>query len=174
MKSINQIHGNYLSEPDRVLLKISSLDDNEYVFLLTRRITCLLAELFQRYTVHEMHPHDIKFSGPDIQNLKDEISAKKTDLNQKYTGGKTHPLGKMPHLISAIKLTQHKKDLKVLKFSLKGHQSVSFYVNLKLMRIMLQFFNKIQTIAQWNIDIGEKEPYLDEALEITLNKITLH
>ena len=42
------------------------------------------------------------------------------------------------------------------------------------MRIMLQFFNKIQTIAQWNIDIGEKEPYLDEALEITLNKITLH
>jgi hypothetical protein len=175
MESIKQINGNYLPQPDRVLLKISTLEDHEYAFFLTRRIVCVLTELFQRETAHAAHPHDIKFSLHDISNLKEDLRAKKIDFKAPYNGAKIQPLGKAPHLISAVKLTQHKKGLIILRLSLRDQPAVRFNVNVKVMRIMLQFFNKIQSIAHWNIDIEEDEGvFLDEHLGASVNKFTLH
>lgn len=174
MESIKQINGNYLPQPDRVLLKISTLEDNEYAFFLTRRIACVLIELFQRETTLAAHPHDMKFSLHDIRDLKEGLRAKKTDFKQQYNGAKTQPLGNKPHLISAVKLTQHKKGFMTLGLSLRDQPAVKFKINVKVMRIMLQFLNKIQTIAHWNIDIEDDEALLDEDLETSLHKLTLH
>lgn len=152
LKSIKQINGNYLPEPDRILLRVSSMDDNEYLFLLTRRITFLLIDEFEKRTAHAVHPHDIKFSTNDLQALRQEIKAQQTDLSVRYEGAKKQPLGKTPHLISSFKLGQNKNEQSILKLYLRGHGSMSFVVNPQLMRIALQFLNQIQIKAAWNID----------------------
>lgn len=174
IKSIKQINGNYLPEPDRVLLKISTLDDNEYPFLLTRRITALLIDEFQRNTAHAPHPHDLKFSTGDLHALRQEIQAQQTDFNAKYVGAKGRPLGKMPYLITSLKLTHNKKMQSILRFSLRGHESVSFFVNPQLMRIALQFLNNIQIKAVWNLEMAPIETFSSDAVLSPSQKSKLH
>jgi hypothetical protein len=174
MKSIKQINGHYLPEPDRMILRVSTLDDNEYAFLVTRRITCLLIEAFQRHVAQSIEHDGLKFSPKDIEALKQEVVAQHTDFKATYEGANKKPLGKIPHLISGIKLSQNKKKQSILQLSLRGHDPVSFFMNPQLMRITIQFLNKIQAQAIWNIELEGVEIFSTEPERLPIHKSKLH
>jgi hypothetical protein len=112
-----------------------------------------------------------------VKNLYDLDTDKKTsitDFNTKYVGAKGRPLGKMPYLITSFKLTQNKKMQSFIKFSLRGHDSVSFFVNPQLMRIALQFLNNIQIKAVWNLEMAPIETFSSDAVLSPSQKSKLH
>ena len=149
MKSIKQINGSYLLEPDRIMLRISTLDDNEYPLLLTRRVACLLIDELQ-YHILESNPQGSKFNAKAIEVFKQEMVAESTNFSAVYEGGKTHPIGKTPYLITKIKLAKNRKHVHTffMSFVLRGHDPITFLVNLPLMRVTLEFLNKLQGHAQ--------------------------
>lgn len=104
--ALKQISANYDPEQDRILLRISTSDESEMRFWLTRRYVILLqpildkmiAKLFLDQTEAATPANDRKA----VAAYHQEKASQNTDFTTEYEPGSSFPLGETPILLSRI------------------------------------------------------------------------
>lgn len=66
--SIKQFNGSYSPNDDRIIFRFNTVDDNEYIFWLTRRVTHIILS-----STGEMIKTEYEKCAPSVENVISEI-----------------------------------------------------------------------------------------------------
>lgn len=160
--NIHQVSVIYHPEQDRLLVRISSQDSEEFRLWLTRRLTLALMPGLTK-TAAEQLTRETPSSGlaaaPDIQrqriveNFRKEALTYENDFKTPYQAKDAAlPMGKEPLLVTEVKMALLKSGKLQLAFIEKlpePGRNVRIAINTQLTQGLLQLLNKCLKKSQW-------------------------
>ena len=164
MSKIHQIQFQFLPVEDRLVLKMSTTDKEEFSFVLTRRFVSLLYPILTNIlhadkSVNFYHDNN---TGLDIQHnnrvrqqvikLQQQEAIKNTDTHSPYQNSAlTHPLGNKPILLANISTNTDDGQLKLSLTPEKG-QGVSFAIDQNLTHLLRNLLLESLRKTDWHLD----------------------
>jgi len=149
--SIKQLNASYVTEEDRVVLRITTKDDNEYRLLLTRAMLRNMLGLVRQLQLAKavrQHPAPL---AADIAEFKQQVQLSNARFTE-FEPASRLPLGDQPLMVRKAAINRHQGQ-DVLELNLPG----------KLLKLPLteelsaQLGVVLQTIAnhaQWDLPLG--------------------
>ena len=146
----------YISEEDRVLFRVNSLDKQEFRFWITRRYAMLLLKVLKDHK--EADPDVSTQVTPEakeaVKTFKKEKAIGQANYKQKFQGeGNEFPLGQTVQL--AYKLSYGIKDDGNLHLSVqpKEGQGINIVINQDINITMTQLLLAASTKGNWKLDV---------------------
>lgn len=180
---VTQLNISYALSEDRLLFRLTSKDDQEFRFWLTRKIALDLLK-----KIEEILPFivDRKNTDQDIKNSKKDItvsknnSAKQTKLKV-FEPARQLPLGPEPVLVIGvdIMLKADSKDSTLIKLSLANQQHLTIPSNEYLLNQIQLLLEHGYQKAQWGTPPADKGEVTDQDIlkSVTheiIDRSTLH
>ncbi len=149
---LHQINITYSNKEDRLLLRTSTQDGNEFRVWLTRRFTHLLLKILTK----EME----KYGGSISVGSKEQTTKLIKDgaFEKQYEEDKTvnYPLGKDGILAFGIKSGTNESGNFILEIQSESNQSVTFNLNESLIYMLYSLLNQGIERADWRLQSEEK------------------
>lgn len=151
--ALKQFSGNYIPEIDRLIFKISTTEDQEFQFFLTRRITALIlsgAQLKATKIIEKKHPGSatkelLKFKQEQIKNLNQP--------NQKFKHGSKKPLGNLPSLVTSVNFSNGSNEkICLMSLTTKLHGNIQLHLPESSLHAIQQLLFQLQEIANWGLE----------------------
>lgn len=152
--ALKQFSGNYNPETDRLIFKINTTADEEFQFLLTRRITTKIlygSESEAKKIIEKKHPGSAT-SG--LLKFKQEHIKKLSQTQEKFEDGSHKPLGMIPILVidvNFISNPESKKKISSMTLTTKNHGYIQIQLPESSLYTIQQLLFQLQEIANWNI-----------------------
>ena len=152
--SIKQLNASYVAEEDRVVMRITTTDDNEYRLLLTRAmVRDMLGLVRQLHLAQAVRQHPAPLAA-DIAEFKQQAQLNQAKFTE-FEPASRLPLGDQPLMVRKVVInTQSGQDVlemnlpgKVLKLPLTDELSAQLGVVLQT----------IAGHAQWDLPLGGAE-----------------
>jgi hypothetical protein len=152
--SIKQLNASYVAEEDRVVMRITTTDDNEYRLLLTRAmVRDMLGLVRQLHLAQAVRQHPAPLAA-DIAEFKQQAQLNHAKFTE-FEPASRLPLGDQPLMVRKVVInTQSGQDVlemnlpgKVLKLPLTDELSAQLGVVLQT----------IAGHAQWDLPLGGAE-----------------
>jgi hypothetical protein len=160
--ALKQFSGQYLAEADRLLLKLSTDQGDEYRLLITRRIAKLMLENHQEKSLDLVAYNTSPTASKEVLAFKQESMRQKTNWKQAFEPSKQLPLGEKPLLVSAVQYSfkqQNDKKLVSMKLTLRDNSSLSMnlpQVSLTALQLLIE---QLQAQAEWALlDLAPSVP----------------
>jgi hypothetical protein len=170
--ALKQFSGNYIPEIDRLIFKINTTDDQEFQFLLTRRITTKIlsgSESQAKKIIAKKHPGS---ATTDLLKFKQEHIKKLSQTNEKFENGSQKPLGIRPVLVINVEFVSNlegKKKNSVMTLTTKTHGIIQIQLPESSLHAIQQLLFQLQEIANWNIT--QKNNPLGETVSSSNNQV---
>ena len=158
--SIKQLNASHVAEEDRVVLRITTTDDNEYRLLLTRAmLRDMLGLVRQLQLVQAVNQHPSPLAA-DIAEFKQQVQLSNAKFTE-FEPASRLPLGDQPLMVLKAAINKHQGQ-DVLELNLPG----------KLLKLPLtdelsaQLGVVLQTIAdraQWDLPLTFSQSSSEEA-----------
>lgn len=123
--------------PDRIQLSLTTIKNEDYYLIFTRRIT---SNLMMR--IHE------KMIALEAKNKIKPKKKKRPESKEQKT---TFPLGQEPLLVSKFGFLKKEESFPILSFVIEEKHSLNIPAPLPLLKSIYDMLDKIQTKAGWNI-----------------------
>ena len=157
---IHQIQARYDELQDRILLRLSTTDDCEFRFWLTRRFVKRLWEMLVKMlewdqAVRQQVDPDTRRTVLDIQH---EGFAQQADYSRKFEESERRmPLGDAPVLLA--KATGKKRDsgTQVLSLHPQQGQGIDMTLDTRLLHIFSRLLREAVRKAEWDVDLALHE-----------------
>ena len=155
---LQQFSASYVSEQDRLLLRVRSSDDAEYRFWITRRYLSLLWPMLMKMAdafSARKAPGD-----PLTRNALAELAhgeaVGKADFGSAYQDGSLFPLGEEPILLARITLKPLAGDTQMLALLPQEGQGINLNLDEKLVHVLARLLQQTAVAAEWalNLDIS--------------------
>lgn len=153
--SIKQFNGTYSPIEDRIVIRFSTTDGNEFVLWLTRRVTVSLMDVLVKVADAQLsrvtpssNPGQPVAASPVISEFRKEAIAHATQFSTPYQPAFRHPLGEQPVLVTGFNLNSAPQVCGI-EFKLLSNQSLN--MNLPTVTVY-QFYlllKKLQEQAFW-------------------------
>ena len=165
---IKQLNGGYVPAEDRILLRVSTDEGQEFRFWLTRRLTLRLMPVLQQ-TVGRMESSTPQMVAPDpasqqiLTDLKRDAFMQKADFKTAYVEQvQQRPLGEEPMLVTDVQL-QLQGTAVLLTLQDKGAvagQTQSCQLNLQasLVHGLIHLIGQAMDKAGWQAPDATPEP----------------
>lgn len=144
---LHQINVQYSNKEDRILLRTSTENNDEYLIWLTRRFTKLLINIFEK----EID----KCGGTTTLSSKKETKKLFTDgaFEKPYEeeSAKNHPLGKNGVLAFGIKAGTDQNGNLVLELQSESKQGITFNLNETLIYMFYSLLMQAVERAEWQL-----------------------
>lgn len=148
--NIKQFSGKYLQNDDRIIFRFNTIDQSEYIFWFTRRITQFILISAAPFIEKEYENRT-----PSIENVISEM--KQSDkqapsFNQAYAPGHQYPLGGEAVLVMDAKCEIMKIEEQYifsLDFILPGGAGVNLKLPISIMKPMILLLEELNVQAKW-------------------------
>ena len=192
--TIKQFNGSYLTQEDRLLFRFNTVDDAEFRFWFTRRVTLFILGA----TTHLLTKHLEKTHSPETaaaitefqkEALKEQVS--KQELQQgeakgeqggqvgveAYQAASNYPIGADPLLVMDVKCELSKDgeaDVLSMDFVLPGGANLNLKLGGPTLQAMCLLLDQLRESAGWGAPfvIGEMPAQPSAELNVTPNEIT--
>lgn len=152
---LQQFSASYVSEQDRLLLRIRSSDDAEFRFWITRRYLALLWPMLMKMAD--------AFSGrkapgdPLTRNALAELAhgeaVGKADFGSAYQDGSLFPLGEEPILLARITVKPMAGDTQTLSLLPQQGQGINLNLDEKLVHVLARLLQQGAATAEWGLTL---------------------
>lgn len=192
--TIKQFNASFLVQEDRLLFRFNTIDDAEYRFWFTRRVTLFILGA----TTHLLTKHLEKTHSPETaaaitefqkEALKEQVS--KQELQQgeanggqggqvgaeAYQAASNYPIGADPLLVMDVKCELSKDgeaDVLSMDFVLPGGANLNLKLGGPTLQAMCLLLDQLRESAGWGAPfvIGEMPAQPSDELNVTPNEIT--
>jgi len=146
---LHQINVNYSGKEDRLLLKILTVQGDEFRIWLTRRFTGLLFNVLRK----EMNKHGGETTVSNAQQTKKMFKAGAFEKPYEQEKPKKYPLGEDGFLAYGIKAANSKEGNLLLEILPDNGKGVTFNLNPSLIYMLHNLLTQGMMKAQWQQDI---------------------
>lgn len=155
--SIKQLNGSYIPNEDRILFRFSTVDNCEYRFWFTRRITLFLLAATEHLVEKQLEQHHPPSTARAMVEFSQESARAQTDLSATYAAASTFPLGADPITVDDVRCTlipdpanSPKGQARMaLDFILRHGQQLNLTLALPTLQSMRVLLERLVTQAQW-------------------------
>jgi len=149
--SVKQFNGTYFNQEDRILLRMSTINGDEFRLWLTRFMTrhLLIAihQLIQKNLERKHNPQIAQV----VQEFQEEGIKSRTNFQEEYVPATNLPLGEEGVLVTGLNLAL-KEDMFSIDFGLITQQNLNLQLNIQVVQSLSLLLQQLQENAQWNID----------------------
>lgn len=155
--SIKQFNATYLANDDRLLFRFNTLEDAEFRFWFTRRVTLFILAATSHLVVKNLEQTHSPEAAKAIAEFEEE--AIKANKDQKlsakpeaYEPAGTYPLGADPLLVMDVKCSfekQGEEDLLSLDLVLPGGANINLKMAGPTLQAMCLLLNQLREHASW-------------------------
>ena len=152
---LHQINVQYSNTEDRILLRTSTDNNDEYLIWLTRRFTKLLIDVLDKEI--EKHGGTAEISAKkETKKMFDEGAFEKPYAEEKP---KNHPLGENGMLAFGIKTGTDNNGNLVLEIQSEEKQGITYNLNETLIYMFYSLLTQAIERAEWQLGkFGERFP----------------
>lgn len=185
--TIKQFNGTYYPNEDRILFQFNTLENAEYRFWLTRRITLFILGATAHLMTQKLENYYSSSAAKVITDFKKEVAREsiKEDQadcsNQVYEGGAEHPLGIDPVLIFDARCSflssnngKQSDDVLVLDFILASQANVNLKISGLTLSSMYGLLDQLRDKAKWGLPHGLLQPETSDLPNNTKKNIQIH
>lgn len=192
--TIKQFNASFLVQEDRLLFRFNTIDDTEYRFWFTRRVTLFILGA----TTHLLTKHLEKTHSPETaaaitefqkEALKEQVSKQGMQQAQakneqgaqaageNYQAASNYPIGADPLLVMDVKCELSKDgeaDVLSMDFVLPGGANLNLKLGGPTLQAMCLLLDQLRESAGWGAPfiIGEMPAQPSAELNVTPNEIT--
>lgn len=151
---IRQFSGKYLHDEDRLAFRVSTSDDREYRFLLTRRVARKLLAGSRSQAAELVALRHPGTDGHAVARFKQDALRQNVDLTQPFAPAAQQPLGEHALLVLDANHaldTETAPPLAVLRLRLASRREVVFRLPQESLERMLLLLDQLQQIAAWDL-----------------------
>lgn len=152
---LEQFSASYISEQDRLLLRVRSSDDAEYRFWITRRYLALLWPLLMKMAdafSSRKAPGD-PLTRNTLAELAHGEAVSKADFGSAYRDGVLFPLGEEPVLLARITVKPLAGDTQTLTLLPQQGQGINLELDEKLVHILARLLQEAAAAADWGLNL---------------------
>jgi hypothetical protein len=155
--SLRQFNCRYLLHDDRIIFRFNTVDHNEYIFWLTRRITHFILMSASQFIQKEYEK-----TTPTVEHFISEIKQsdkQAANFTQTYEPGVNYPLGADPVLIMDAKCTTmniEEQEFFALDFVLPGGSTVNLKLRMPIMKALILLLEELNVQAKWGSPISQQ------------------
>jgi hypothetical protein len=155
--SIKQFNATYLAHDDRLLFRFNTLEDSEFRFWFTRRVTLFILAATSHLVVKKLE----QSHSPQAAKAIAEFSKQAIEVNQggggvtqvdSYQPANHYPLGADPLLVIDVKCAlekQGEEDLLSLDLVLPGGANINLKMARPTLEAMCLLLNQLREHAGW-------------------------
>ena len=163
--ALKQFSGQYLPDVDRILLRISTEQGDEYRFYITRRIAQLMLENHQEKSLALL----AKNTSPNVKNevlaFKQEVVRQNTNWKQPFESSAQLPLGEKPKLVYAVKYAfkhQAKEMQVMMHFTFRDTGKLTVNLTQSSLTALQLLIEQLQEQAKWGlVEVASKDAVAD-------------
>ena len=147
---IKQINASYVADQDRLLLRVSTAEDQEYRLWLTRAVVLkflAISDLAVVTALAQQHPVE---QAKMIAEFQQEAIAEQETFEQPFESVPELPLGSEPQLVISIAASLADQTCH-LALQLGSHQTLTLHLGRDLLQKTKLLIQKISAQAQWLI-----------------------
>ena len=144
---LHQINVQYSNKEDRILLRTSTENNDEYLIWLTRRYTKLLLGILDK-EIDKRGGTTVLGSNKETKQLFNEGAFEKPYEEEKP---KKHPLGENGVLAFGIKIANDKNENLVLEIQSESGKGITFNLNNSLIYMFYSLLMQGIEQAEWQI-----------------------
>ena len=166
--TIKQLNATYLAADDRLLFRFNTVEDKEFRFWFTRRVTLFILAATQHLIVKSLE----KNHTPEAAKALAEFGKEALRANQSeqgvaqvdvYVPANTYPMGADPVLVIDVKCALEKQgseDLLSLDLMLPGNSNINLKLSGPILQAMCILLNQLREHASW----GELPKVVDASM----------
>lgn len=152
--NIKQFSGTYFLNDDRIIFRFNTMDNNEYKFWLTRRVTHFILMITNQFQTKQYEESQIVVPAvaKAIAEYEQQAIKDTTNLATPYVPGNQYPMGADAILVIDARCEINKVDneqIFSLDFILPGGGSINFKFPLNIMQRLALLLDQLNTQAQW-------------------------
>lgn len=152
---LHQINAQYSNKEDRILIRTSTENNNEYHIWLTRRFTKLLLDILDK-EIEKRGGTTSLGTKKETKKLYTEGAFEKPYVEDK---SKNHPLGETGVLAFGIKTGADENGNLVLELQSESKQGITFNLNDTLLYMFYSLLMQSIERSEWQIgQFGERAP----------------
>lgn len=181
--SIKQFNATYLANDDRLLFRFNTIEDAEFRFWFTRRVTLFILAATSHLIVKNLEQSHSPEAAKAIVEFEDV--AAKADREEKlsaqaevYQAAGTYPLGADPILVMDVKCSFEKQcdeDLLSLDLVLPGGSNINLKMAGPTLQALCLLLNQLREYAAWGeVPKLQEANTSDAAKSEDLQKPSLH
>ena len=170
MNELSQFDAGYNYHEDRILLRITNLDGDEFRLWLTRRLCkSLLTEFKTKTGVYRISTPDSDVSHIAtatatagscqdtvlLAQLEQRAAISQQDFSSKFRPGKNYPLGEQGLVVEKVNLKPHGKGKGVhaLSFQDSSGKGVTMGVTVEIFNSIFEVVERVVTRTQWDLPV---------------------
>lgn len=157
MSQLHQMQLSYISEEDRILLRMNTRARQEFRFWITRRYVILLwktiTQIVEKRVEEETHVQDELKKAAQILD-KHEKAVEGSDFQTQYQESTYLPLGEKPALLFSAGIKPDPTGRAVLCMHPKEGQGVELALNDQIVHSLCKLLSDTAKKAEWGLDLN--------------------
>jgi hypothetical protein len=150
--SIKQFSGTYFLNDDRIIFRFNTMDNSEYKFWLTRKVTHFILISGSQFLEKQYESEHVPAVAKALSEVQQQSMKQTTNFATEYHSGTQYPLGADPILIIDARCEMSKienKDIFSLDFILPGGSNINLKLPVPSMQNIVLLLEQLNTQAQW-------------------------
>lgn len=154
--SLKQFNGRYSQNDDRIIFRFNTVDQSEYIFWLTRRVTHYILSSAAMFIEndYQAHTHTVENVISEIEKSEKQAGS----FTKAYEPGVQYPIGGDAILVIDAKckmLKQEDQDFFSLDFILPGGANLNLKLTMPIMKSLIHLLEELNVHAKWGTPIGK-------------------
>jgi len=166
MSKLQQLQVAFVPEQDRLLMRVSTQDAQEFRFWLTRRFVNLLYPALKKELARQTHiAHQPSAEARrELLAFEHEKVKQSADFSTPYsdTHSRTLPLGEEPMLLTRFRLQNQASSATRLLVAGPKDQTVNLNLNAELVHSLIVLLDSAVSKADWNLRAAPDSRATDE------------
>lgn len=153
---IQQLHLLYQPIQDRLLMRISTSNGDEYSFWLTRRFVQLLWPVLKNILESDLQisSHSDVLAKRDILLFQHEKATSQAKFTKKYVSKAQHqPLGQLPLLLTTLEAKGTDRDTTSLQLKTSDGGTINVMLDSKLTHAVCKLLADTVEKAKWDLNL---------------------
>lgn len=153
---LEQFSASFVSEQDRLLLRVRSSDDAEYRFWITRRYLALLWPMLMKMAdafSSRKAPGD-PLTRNTLAELAHGEAVSKADFGSAYQDGSLFPLGEEPILLTRITVRPLEGNTQTLTLLPQQGQGINLELDERLVHVLARLLQEAAKAAEWGLTLN--------------------
>lgn len=154
--NIHQIQMRYDESQDRILMRLSTTDNCEYRFWLTRRFVKrlwkLLVKMLDASALQDELSRDARRAMLEMQQ---EDAVRKSDFSKGFEEGSRHlPLGEAPVLIAKAKSKRRDDEVQLLSLHPQQGYGVDLALDAHFLHVLYKMLREAVAASDWDVKLA--------------------
>jgi hypothetical protein len=150
--SIKQFNGSYMPNEDRLMFRFNTMDDDEYRFWFTRRVTLFILAATDHLVEKKLEEKHEKPAAKAIAQFQQETVKEQTKFTNDYAPASKYPIGADPVLVMDVKCTMvqvENVDALSLDLVMPGGANLNLKLTLPILQTMRLLLERLAAQGNW-------------------------